>query len=408
MLKSSKLIFPFLIAMVLFSCKKNTSSDPDLGPEIKKPDAVKETQLVSATFVATLTKEEMQSRAGFIGFGTAVNPLINYAADFFKIVYKTTYKGKTIEASGLIGLPKNGPANPSIISGQHETRFIYESAASLFPNSTTGFEVLAAMGYVVVIPDYIGFGSSKDIFHPYYVRDATAASVVDMIKAAKDYLSSAKFATSNRLFLVGYSEGGYATLAAQREIETNPIPGLTLAATAAGAGAFDLTTMLTEVSQSEQSMAAGYITYLFQSYKTHYGWNRPLNTIFNEPYATDIPGLFNGQYDGVIISWKLTFNLKELFTPTFRADLATLGKESELKTALSLNSFFDWYPKGLTRLYHGTEDEIIPFKSTQTTFDSFKAAGSTKVSLIPVRGTHFTGASNMMVDVLPWLISIDK
>jgi predicted esterase len=394
-------IFLLLLAIAFFSCKKKDRNEVPENP-------IPESHLVSAVSAGTVTKEEMQFRANSIGFGTQLNPLINYSSDFFKIVYKTTYQGKTIEASGLIGLPKNGPANPSIISGQHETRFDHSSAPSLFPQSSTGYEVLASMGYVVVIPDYIGFGSSKSILHPYYVREATAAAVVDMIKASKEYLATIKFATSNRLFLLGYSEGGYATLAAQREIETNTDHGLTITASAAGAGAFDLTTMLTEVSQSEQSLGAGYIAYLMQAYNTHYGWKRPLNTIFNEPYATTIPGLFNGEMSAAMISTKLTPNLKDLFTPTFRTDLLASGKEATLKTALRLNSFFDWYPKTITRLYHGTEDEIVPYKSTQTTFDSFKNAGATNVSLIPVPGTHVSGSGNMMISVLPWIMSLDK
>lgn len=394
-------VFFLLLAIAFFSCKKKDSAEVPVNP-------ITEKYLVSVGDPVTVTKEQMQLRATSIGFGTQLNPLINYSTDFFKIVYKTTYKGKTIEASGLIGLPKNGPANPSIISGQHETRFTNVSAPSFFPNSSTGYEVLASMGYVVVIPDYIGFGSSKNTFHPYYIREATAASVVDMIKASKEYLADKKFATSNRLFLVGYSEGGYATLAAQREIETNSALGLTVTAAAAGAGAFDLTTMLTEVSQSEQSAASSYLTYLIQAYNTHYDWKRPTIGFFNEPYATNIPGLFNGETDGPVISSKLTANLKDLFNPVFRADLVTSGKETTLKTALRLNSFFDWYPKSLTRLYHGTEDEIVPFKSTQTTFDSFKNAGAPNVTLIPVPGTHFSGATNMMISALPWIISLDK
>jgi predicted esterase len=403
MLKFHKLIFSLLLASAFISCKKSSKLPIDpVDPVV--------TQFVSATPLSTgtVTKAQMQQQASLMGFGITLNPLINYSADFFKIVYRTTYKGKTIEASGLIGLPKDGPANPSIISGQHETRFLSSSAASLFPNAPTGYELLASMGYVVVIPDYIGFGSSQNTFHPYYIREATAAAVVDMIKASKEYLVSRKFTTSSRLFLIGYSEGGYATLAAQREIETNPAHGLTVTATAAGAGAFDLTTMLTEVSQSEQSAGASYITYLLMAYNTHYGWNRSLNTMFREPYATAIPDLYKGADDGTTINSKLTTNLKNLFTPTFSTDLITADKETVLKTALRTNSFFDWYPKGLTRLYHGTNDEIVPYKSSQTTYDSFIAAGATKVSLKAVPGTHLTGFKSMMEDVLPWILIIDK
>ena len=403
MLKFQNTLLVLLLATAILSCKKKASKEEE--PTLP----VKEIHFVSAAQAGpTLSKEDMQLRANFIGFGSRLNPLINYSSDFFKIVYKTTYQGKTIEASGLIGIPKNGPANPSIISGQHETRFLYTSAPSNFPVSSAGYEVLAGMGYVVVIPDYIGFGSSQNTFHPYYVREATAAAVVDMIKAGKEFLESRKFATSNRLFLVGYSEGGYATLAAQREIESNADHGLTVTGSAAGAGAFDLTTMLTEISQSEQSSATGYIAYLLQAYNVHYGWKRPLTNFFNEPYATNIPGYFNGQVDGPDVSRNLSSNLKNLLNPTFRTDLTATGKEAVLKTALRLNSFFDWYPKSATRLYHGTEDEIVPYKSTQTTYDSFKNAGAPNVTLIPVPGTHVSAAINMMVNALPWIISIDK
>jgi pimeloyl-ACP methyl ester carboxylesterase len=401
MFKIQKSVFSLLLVIAFIGCKKKDRTDEPVNP-------ISNSQIISVTATGSLTKEEMQARANSIGFGTRLNTLINYSTDFFKIVYKTTYQGKTIEASGLIGLPKNGPANPSIISGQHETRIAHSSAPSLFPNSSSGYEILAAMGYVVVIPDYIGFGSSKSVFHPYYIREATAASVVDMIIASKEYLSKQKFATSNRLFMVGYSEGGYATLAAQREIETNTALGLTVTASAAGAGAFDLTTMLTEVSKSEQSYAASYITYLLQAYNTHYGWKRNLNTFFNDPYATTIPGLYNGEIDGPAISTKLTLSLKDLLNPTFRTDLATNGREATLKAALLANSFFDWYPKGMTRLYHGTEDEIVPYKSTQTTFDYFKSAGAPNVLFKAVSGTHVTASGNMMLDVLPWFISLDK
>jgi hypothetical protein len=183
---------------------------------------------------------------------------------------------------------------------------------------------------------------------------------------------------------------------------------LNLTATAAGAGAFDLTTMLTEVSRSEQSLGTGYIAYLIQAYNVHYGWNRPLNTIFKEPYATTIPTLFNGEMTGATLSSKLTPNLKDLFTSTFREDLLISGKETTLKTALRLNSFFDWYPKGLTRLYHGTEDEIVPLLSTQTTFDAFKSSGAPNVSFLTVPGTHVTGSGSMMINALQWIISVDK
>lgn len=399
MLKLLKSVTCILLFSLLFACKKKSE------PEVTVPADV---VLSSATPVASLTKAEMQYRAGFIGFGTALNASINYDSEFIKIVYKTKFNGKVIEASGLLGLPKNGPALPSIISGQHETRFLSVAAPSLFPNSTTGFEVLAAMGYIVVIPDYIGFGSSQGGLRPYYIREYAASAVVDMIRASKEYLKSKSISSSNRLFLFGYSEGGYATLAAQREIELNPSYGLTVTASAAGGGGFDLNTMIGEVTHNNTYSGAAYLALLLNSYNTVYDWKRPVSNFFNEPYAGSIPALLDGTMDGPIINFRLTNDLNALLNPKFLTDLQDNTKELALKQALTKNSFFDWYPKSLTRLYHGTTDEIVPYQSTQATFDAFKAAGATNVTLTPLNGNHYNGSVLMMVDVLPWLKSIDK
>ncbi|MES2828805.1 MAG: lipase family protein [Bacteroidota bacterium] len=400
MFKVAKVFFMYtVLAMLVFSCKKKSTT-----VELAAPD----NYFVSATSAGTVSKADMQMRAGFAGFGTSVNSLINYDSEFIRIIYKTKYKGRVIEVSGLLGLPKNGPFNPSIISAQHETRFLSSSAPSLFPNASTGYEILAGMGYIVVIPDYIGFGASSIEVRPYFLREYAGLAVVDMIKAAKEYLKNQKISSSGRLFLLGYSEGGYATLAAQREIELNPSHQLTVTASAAGGGGFDLKTMVSEISSKPTYAGAAYLALMLNSYNLVYDWKRPLNSFFNEPYASNILSLLDGTKDSQTISSALTNDLSILLNPVFLADLKTEGKESILKDSFVQNSFFDWYPKGLTRLYHGTADEIVPYKSTQTTFDAFKAAGATNLTLRPLNGNHFNSATLMMADVLPWLISTDK
>ena len=46
--------------------------------------------------------------------------------------------------------------------------------------------MIASMGYVVVIPDYPGFGESADIPHPYLIKEPTVRSVVDMLFAVRE------------------------------------------------------------------------------------------------------------------------------------------------------------------------------------------------------------------------------
>lgn len=129
-----------------------------------------------------------------------------------------------IPVSGLLGIPQNDPKTPSLLSLQHGTIIGSEGAPSNYPNSQaeSGLNLIASLGFVTIMPDYIGYGVSKNIMHPYFDKKYSAQSVVGMIKAVKEYLKKQEISVSGRLFLLGYSEGGYTTMAAQQAIETNP------------------------------------------------------------------------------------------------------------------------------------------------------------------------------------------
>jgi hypothetical protein len=87
-------------------------------------------------------------------------------------------------------------------------------------------------GYITALPDYIGYGDSGNHFHPYLHAKTLAAAVVNMLKASKTYCATNNIALSGKLFLAGYSEGGYATMAATKEIQENHAAEFTITASA--------------------------------------------------------------------------------------------------------------------------------------------------------------------------------
>ena len=52
------------------------------------------------------------------------------------------------------------------------------------------------------------------MLHPYMVALPSATSVVDMIRAGKNLCDSLNVLISEDVFLAGYSEGGFVTMAA--------------------------------------------------------------------------------------------------------------------------------------------------------------------------------------------------
>ena len=330
---------------------------------------------------------------------------IKHGVSVYKVIYNTSYQGKDIKASGLICVPQNMAAPAPLLSAQHGTIFTDSEAPTSF-EGLSGFELFAAAGYITLIPDYIGFGESKEIFHPYYDQKHSALAVIDLIKAAKTFAEEKNIEVDDKLFLAGYSEGGYVTLAAQKEIETNPKHGLKVTASAAGAGGYDLTAMLAGVTSGKPYPYPSYLAYVLQSYIHTNNWNRPLTEFFQEPYASKLPSLFNKQNSGGAINRNLTTEPARLFAPAFFKGLKDPGKETVLKQALQANSFLDWVPQSPTRLYHGTVDNIVPFENSKITYDRFIARGATQTALIPIKGgTHGSSFAPMLQNLVPWMQS---
>lgn len=389
-----------LLFIVVFTGCRKDDCDPHTQPGKK--------YFVSATPLGTFTKADLQTFATKAGYGTFA-PLATYDVDFYKLIYKTPYKGTLIQVSGLLAVPKNVPVAPSLLSAQHGTIFRAAEAPSNFPATFSGFELFASAGYVTVIPDYIGYGVSANITHPYYDKAYSGLTVVHMIAAAKYYLQQQETALSSRLFLVGYSEGGYTTMAAQEEIEENPAHQLTVTAAAAGAGGYDLTVFLSIIANTPTYAAPSFLTFLLKAYNSTYDWNRPYSDFFQEPHASQIPTLLNGTKTREEIDAALPNATAALFNPVFYANLQDPTKETALKTQLAKNSFLTWVPKSPTRLYHGTADEAVPFETSVATYNRFIAARATNVAFFPIPGgTHRTSIEPMMLNALPWIKSLDQ
>ncbi len=94
-------------------------------------------------------------------------------------------------------------------------------------------EATAALGYAVWAPDYAGMGDASGV-QEYCVPESMAASALDGLAAARNYVAEhpAEYAETGRLIVLGYSQGGLATMATLEAATrgTIPVPGLRIAA----------------------------------------------------------------------------------------------------------------------------------------------------------------------------------
>jgi pimeloyl-ACP methyl ester carboxylesterase len=352
--------------------------------------------LVDATSVLTRTASELKTYIGASAINIDVNTL-KYDVELYKVTYKTTYKGSEVEASGIVVLPKTTDELP-MVSFQHGTIVTQTSSPTGLPANSTELILYAALsssGFIAVMPDYIGFGESKLFFHPYYVEEATAAAVIDNLKAAKEWANEKSVKFNNRLFLAGYSQGGYATMAAHKSLEENPVSGFELIASFPAAGGYDVKGMQEYFFEQETYNQPHYLAYVALSYKSYYSWNESvISQLFNEPYASKIPSLFNGTNSTSMINSNLTTDVSALVNPDLRENIDIDEDYDFLVDAFNENSLVDWTPETKMFMYHGDADVTVPYQNSVDTYEKFldNGASPNTVSLRTIEGgDHGTG-----------------
>jgi pimeloyl-ACP methyl ester carboxylesterase len=388
---------PLILIILVWSCK-----DDDTKPVNKS--------LLSSQSILTRPAGELQTLLGLSGLNLPIASL-KYDVEIYKITYKTTYLNNDITASGLVILPKTSGSYP-MVSFQHGTIAAHSQAPSVQPLSSTElilYAALASPGFITAIPDFIGFGNSGNVMHPYYVEDVTATTVIDCLKAANELAREKGIQFNKKLFLAGYSQGGYATMATHKAIEANGLDGFQLVASFPASGGYDVKGMQEYLFEQDTYDEPFFLGYVAMAYKASYQWTQPLTDIFNEPYATRIPALYDGSKTGGEIDAQLTTSIKELITSSLIIGIDSEARFAYLKDAFNENSLTDWKPSKPIFMYHGDADVTIPYSNSLATYNVLVANNSSAdvVTLTTLSGAnHESGVIPYIEDFIPKMLDL--
>jgi len=372
--------YKFLLALgvllVLAACGGGGGSStetPEFGPG----------ELVSSVSVANYTGQFLESIvAQALALGVT-EARAQYEVDVYAVRYATSdTAGNTVQASGLVAVPRKEPGQTSpILSWQHGTIFLDSEAPSGDPFYYAVAAVLATQGYIVLMPDYLGYQVSGQILHPYVHADSLAAATVDLIRASQELLTDKSVSSNDELFLAGYSEGGYATLAAQRLLEQDLAAEYPVTASIPAAGPYDLSTTAAALLAEPVLTEPTYVAFVFKAYDTVYDLAR-INALFQPQYVDVVDAGFDGSMSGDALDAALTNITAELFNPIFLAEFNGDG-ETELKAILAENDVYDWAPSAPTRLFHGANDTVVPYLNADNAAAAMGQNGATDVAAVP-------------------------
>lgn len=361
--------------------------------------------VVSAIQLASVTRAEAAAL-----FGAAQVPLDPvHDVKIYKIAYLTRdQSGELITVSGALVVPQNLAAPAPLLSSQHGTTTLKSDVASTAPAAQpfAHLEALAfgSAGYLAVLPDYIGYGDSATRFHPYLHAETLAAAVVDLLKAARKFCATNAIALSGKLFLAGYSEGGYATMAATREIQEHHAAEFAITASAPMAGPYDLSTSLSDILNGASYPSPGIIAFALRAYDRIYALNL-VNQAFMPVFAGQLDTLFDGSHELVsAIDPALPTDIATLFQGQFLADFQGNGALA-LKTRLRENDLHNWTPAVAMRLIHCRGDDIVDFDNSLTAFRNFSSNGAKRfvqlVDPLPV-ANHAACAAPAVLAAKAW------
>lgn len=360
----------------------NSCNDDNNNPAPPKEENV---YLKESRPITSLSKAQVLEKAG--NLATFVSAYVKNDIKVYKITYKTkNTDGAEINASGALILPVvTGPA--SMISVQHGTITDPGQAPSLFTDGSEGSSfgsLFGSMGYIIAYPDYIGYGASDNLPHPYEHRASLASASLDMLRAAKEFLKEqTDVKWDEKLYVAGYSEGGFATMSLQRKIEEEASLEFNLRASSCGAGAYDKTAFMKHVINDKTDGIAGYNSlylWVLLTYDRIYKLDKPASYYFTEKYASKVAAA--GRNVSIPESFHLALN------DSFKKALND-GTDKGFIDAIADNDVYKFKPKTPTQLYHGTKDPLVFYFNSENAYNAMQKLGATNVELIPVNGgTH--------------------
>jgi len=278
-------------------------------------------------------------------------------------LYRVTYNSvvpergnKPIVATGLIAVPDIAGTSFPMVSYQHGT--VYEKTqVPSFPDQSPETQLMlgqfAGQGYIVIGADYFGMGSSKEP-EGYMVKASHQQATYDMLMASRAVLADLKL-TSSRLFIAGWSQGGFVTMAFLEKLES---AGVKVDAAATASAPVDIFVALNGFLSFPRKNDADWVNSLFIlssfAFENYYGVPGLARSLIAEPYYEAARKAYEREpFNAADVPTDLHKLIKKDYFDAQYFAQSAYGKLVAQTTA------YRWIIKSPVRNYYGEADEAI-------------------------------------------------
>ena len=280
--------------------------------------------------------------------------------------------GDPIILSGKVLLPANGKIKRCILVSHYTIASNAEAPSNTFPLEG----LLVRLGYAVIVPDYIGYGVTSHMVHPYLVMDVTARNVLDMYKAVIPFLEKAGCKPQyDDIYLMGYSQGGATTMAVQHLIEHHD-EDVKIRRVFAGGGPYDVKATYDRFVETDTASYPCAVPIMMQGMIVGNRLNLDMRSMMESYIYDNLDEWVNSKRytTGQINEFLGTQVTSELLTD--KGMDRTSHEVSEMYKAMTNNSIltYSWIPKAPVFMMHSIDDDVVPYDNANRAKNKWKGA----------------------------------
>ena len=219
--------------------------------------------------------------------------------------------------------------------------------------------------FIVVAPDYYGFGITEKEPQAYCISQANGRASLDAYLAAKRLIENLDVKKNDDFIIAGYSEGAQTTMGVLREISVRH-PEVKVKRAFAGDGPYDINSMYDAISKGDTDMPSTVCNVLY-AYNHFFQLGYDIHDYLKDPVASNFDEWFlSKKYKRKALDEELikTKKTSDICTPSVldvRSPLSQRFKEAFRTDALTSG----WTPRNDLdiMLFHDKKDDVVPVEN---------------------------------------------
>ena len=363
------------------------------------------------TFLSTYSNQEIQTHAQTaLAFDDVTLSMLVHDVSMRRLSYEMPFLGEDISVSGAVFVPDAPDLDLPVLVYHHGTTFQRQLAPSFKEELTNLGFTMASLGFLVLMPDYVGLGESP-LQHPYCHADSEADAGWFMVNEVVDLIWDLEVNLNGNLYVMGYSQGGHAAMAMARAEPPEPLIGtMSLKAAAPSSGPYDMNgVQLPWILGSPDYSQPAYIFYLLK------GWNSVYGNLFDSfsdfclaPYDGILNEMLDGEHSGDAINALCPDDWTDMLLPGAMESMTGMG--SPLQLAAEANDVHLWSPSVPVHMRYCSEDEEVLFANATSAYDAMSSSGEEGDVLAYNLGaySHNECALSAIASSVLWFLSLES